>query len=129
MLNLEKVLYLELKAVNNMVISSNFNRLFWGTVINDIKVNLKYPIKLNHKVYGYVQIDLRRLSKDSIHQLLKQLTSFPKDSEGKAKSLTEISSKDLVNHIELIKVMMNQNGFTFKADNDEWARLIASCRE
>ena len=112
-----------------MVISSNLNRLFWGTVINDIKVNLKYPIKLNHKVYGYVQIDLRRLSKDSIHQLLKQLTNFPKDSNGKAKSLTEISSKDLVNHIELIKVMMNQNGFIFKADEESWARLIASCRE
>ena len=112
-----------------MVISKNFNRLFWGTVINDIKVNLKYPIKLNHKVFGYVQVDLKRLSKDSIHQLLKQLTNFPKDSEGKAKSLTEISSKDLVNHIELIKVMMNQNGFTFKADEESWARLIASCRE
>lgn len=112
-----------------MIVNNQFNKYFWGTVINDIKVNLKYPIKLNHKVYGYVQIDLRRLSKDSIHQLLKQLTNFPKDLEGKAKSLTEISSKDLVNHIELIKVMMNQNGFTFKADNDEWARLIASCRE
>lgn len=112
-----------------MIVNNQFNKYFWGTVINDIKVNLKYPIKLNHKVYGYVQIDLRRLSKDSIHQLLKQLTNFPKDSEGKAKSLTEISSKDLVNHIELIKVMMNQNGFTFKADEESWARLIASCRE
>jgi len=44
-----------------MVISKNFNRLFWGTVINDIKVNLKYPIKLNHKVFGYVQVDLKQL--------------------------------------------------------------------
>ena len=112
-----------------MIVNTQFNKYFWGTVINDIKVNLKYPIKLNHKVYGYVQIDLRRLSKDSIHQLLKQLTNFPKDLEGNAKSLTEISSKDLVNHIELIKVMMNQNGFTFRADELEWARLIASCRE
>ena len=24
-----------------MIVSSQFNRLFWGTVINDIKVNLK----------------------------------------------------------------------------------------
>lgn len=112
-----------------MIVNNQFNKYFWGTVINDIKVNLKYPIKLNHTKWGYVQIDLRRLSKDSIHQLLKQLTNFPKDSEGKAKSLTEISSKDLVNHIELIKVMLNQNGFTFKADEESWARLIASCRE
>ena len=107
-----------------MIVNSSFNRYFWGLVITDIKVNLKYPIKLNHKVFGYVQVDLKRLSKDSIHQLLKQLTNFPKDSEGKAKSLTEISSKDLVNHIELIKVMMNQNGFAFKADNDEFNRMI-----
>ena len=112
-----------------MIVNNQFNRYFWGLVINDIKVNLKYPIKLNHKVFGYVQVDLKQLSKDSIHQLLKQLTNFPKDSDGKAKSLTEISSKDLVNHIELIKVMMNQNGFTFRADEQEWDRLIASCRE
>ena len=112
-----------------MIVNNQFNRYFWGLVINDIKVNLKYPIKLNHIKWGYIQVDLKRLSKDSIHQLLKQLTNFPKDSEGKAKSLTEISSKDLVNHIELIKVMMNQNGFTFKADKQEWARLMATCRE
>jgi len=112
-----------------MVISKNFNRLFWGTVINDIKVNLKYPIKLNHKVWGYIQVDLRRLSEQSIHQLLKQLTNFPKDENGKPKSLKEVNNTDLVNHIELIKVMMNQNGFTFKADELEWNRLIASCRE
>lgn len=112
-----------------MIVNNKFNKYFWGLVINDIKVNLKYPIKLNHTKLGYIQVDLKRLSKDSIHQLLKQLTNFPKDSEGKAKSLTEISSKDLVNHIELIKVMMSQNGFTFKADEQEWNRLIASCRE
>lgn len=112
-----------------MIVSSNFNRLFWGTIINDIKVNLGYPIKLNHKIYGHIQVDLRRLSKDSIHQLLKQLTNFPKDKNGKAKSLKEVNNKDLVNHIELIKVMMTQNGFTFKADEESWNRLIASCRE
>lgn len=111
-----------------MKISKNFNRLFWGLIITDIKINLKYPIKLNHKFWGYIQVNLSQLSKDSIHQLLKQLTNFPKDENGKAKSLTEISNKDLVNHIELIKVMMNQNGFTFKADEDDWIKLIESCR-
>lgn len=98
-------------------------------IIRDIKANLDYPIKLNHKVWGYIQVDLRRLSENSIHQLLKQLTNFPKDENGKAKSLKEVNNKDLVNHIELIKVMMSQNGFTFKADDEEWNRLIASCRE
>lgn len=112
-----------------MIINKQFNRYFRGTIIRDIKANLHYPIKLNHKVWGYIQVDLRRLSEQSIHQLLKQLTNFPKDSEGKAKSLTEITNKDLVNHIELIKVMMSQNGFTFRADEESWDRLIASCRE
>ncbi|TLP41068.1 hypothetical protein [Arcobacter arenosus] len=111
-----------------MKISSNFNRLFWGTIINDIKQNLDYPIELNHKVFGYIKVDMRRLSKDSIHQLLKQLTNFPKDENFKAKSLTEVSNKDLVNHIELIKVMMNQNGFVFRADEEEWNRLINECK-
>lgn len=112
-----------------MIINNQFNRYFRGTIIRDIKLNLDYPIKLNHKVWGYVQIDLRRLSEDSIHQLLKQLTNFPKDKMGKPKSLKEVNNKDLVNHIELIKVMMSQNRFTFKADDEEWKRLIAICRE
>lgn len=112
-----------------MIISSNFNRLFWSVVITDIKNNLKHPIELDHKVFGKIKVDLSKLSRDSIHQLLKQLTNFPKDENGVAKSLTEISNKDLVNHIDLIKLMMNQNGFTFKSDEQEWARLILSCRE
>jgi len=107
-----------------MIVSSNFNRLFWGTVINDIKSNLKHPIELNHKTYGHIKVDLTKLSKDSIHQLLKQLTNFPKDNKEIAKSLTEVTNKDLVNHIDLIKLMMNKNGFTFKADDEAWERLI-----
>jgi len=35
-----------------MVISKNFNRLFWGTVINDIKVNLK--LYLYRLWYNYI---------------------------------------------------------------------------
>lgn len=89
---------------------------------------MDYPIKLNHKFFGNIQVDLRRLSKNSIHKLLKQLTNFPKDENGIAKSLTEITNKDLVNHIDLIKLMMNQNGFTFRADEEEWQRLIDSCK-
>ncbi len=112
-----------------MKISNNFNRLFWGTVITDIKVNLDYPIVLNHKVWGKVQVNFKSLSKNSIHQLLKQLTNFPKDEKYVAKSLKEVTSKELVKHIDLIKLMMNQNGFTFKADEKEWARLILSCRD
>lgn len=107
-----------------MIVGSQFNRLFWGTVIADIKNNLHHPIELDHKVFGKVKVDMRKLSRDSIHQLLKQLTDFPKDNEGKAKSLTEVTNKDLVKHIDLIKLMMNQNGFTFRADELEWSRLI-----
>ena len=110
-------------------ISSSFNRLFWGCIITDIKYNLKKPIELNHKVFGYIRVDLTRLTKDSIHQLLKQITNFPKDENYKAKSLTEISNKDLVNHIELIRVMMSQNGFTFKMDNQEWERLLNEAKK
>ena len=89
-----------------MIISSNFNRLFWGTVIADIKKNLKKPIELDHKVFGKIKVDMRRLSRDSIHQLLKQLTNFPKykkgevipkgKKEGQAKSLTEVNNKQLI---------------------------------
>lgn len=112
-----------------MKITSNFNRYFWKTVITDIKVNLKHPIELNHKFFGYVRVDLCRLNKNSIHQLLKQLTNFPKDENYKAKSLKEVTNKDLVNHIELIKVMMSQNGFTFTCDSLEWERLLNEAKK
>lgn len=112
-----------------MKITSNFNRYFWKTVITDIKQNLKHPIELNHKFFGYIRVDMSRLSKDSIHQLLKQLTAFPKDENYKAKSLKEVTNKDLVNHIELIKALMSQNGFTFKADDLEWSRLLNEARK
>jgi len=111
-----------------MIISNSFNRLFWGTVIADIKKNLKHPIELQHKVWGYIKVDMRHLSRDSIHQLLKQLTNFPKDENGVAKSWTEVSNKQAINHIDLIKLMMNKNGFTFKADEEEWERLIKATR-
>ncbi len=109
-----------------MKISSNFNRLFWGTVIADIKKNLKHPIELDHKVFGRIKVDMSKLSRNSIHQLLKQLTNFPKDEKGVARSWTEVTNKQAINHIDLIKLMMNQNGFTFKADDEEWDRLIES---
>ncbi len=107
-----------------IIISNSFNRLFWGTVIADIKTNLKHSIELDHKTYGHIKVDMSRLSRDSIHQLLKQLTNFPKDEKGIAKSWTEVTNKEAINHIDLIKLMMNKNGFTFKADEQEWDRLI-----
>ncbi len=111
-----------------MIINNQFNRYFWKTVITDIKVNLKHPIELNHKFFGYIRVDMRKLSKNSIHQLLKQLTNFPKSSNGVAKSLKEVTNKDLVNHVELIKVMMSQNGFIFTCDSLEWERLLNEAR-
>jgi hypothetical protein len=111
-----------------MIISSQFNRLFWGTIIADIKQNLKHPIELQHKVFGHIKVDMSKLSRDSIHQLLKQLTNFPKDEKGIAKSWTEVTNEEALKHIELIKLMMNMNGFTFKADEEEWQRLIDSVK-
>ena len=107
-----------------MIINNQFNRLFWGTVIADIKNNLHHPIEMDHKIFGKIKVDMKNLSRDSIHQLLKQLTDFPKDENGVAKSLKDITNKDLVNHIDHIKLIMNENSFTFRADELEWNRLI-----
>ena len=112
-----------------MKISSNFNRLYWKTVITDIKNNLDKPIEMNHHLFGYIKVNIKRLSKDSIHQIFKQLTNYPKNEDYKAKSLTEITSKDLVNHIEEIKVIMLDNGFTFNADELSWNRLIEEAKK
>jgi len=112
-----------------MIINNNFNRLYWGLIINDIKLNLNTPIVLNHSLFGHIKVDLKHLSKDSIHQLLKQLTSYPKDENFKAKSLKDVTSKELCLHIEEVKVILANNGFTFKMDNDEWDRLIKEAKQ
>lgn len=111
-----------------MIISNSFNRFYFGTVIADIKQNCKQPIEINHKILGHVKVDLSRLPVQGIHKILKQLTANNLERILNPKSLTEYTNKEVIRHIDLIKLMFNQNGFVFKIDDEEWNRLIEEAR-
>lgn len=94
-----------------MIISSNFSRLYWGAIIGDIHRNL------DTLVWNGIKFNLKIMDKDSIHKLLKIITFNDK-------SLTEMSSKEVVTYLEDIRLLLAENSFTLSLDNDEWDRLI-----
>lgn len=113
-----------------MIISSNFNRWYRGFIIRDIKKRLDYPL-----IVGNFKCNIHQLSEDSIHQLFKMLTSYPKETkivndELKilAKSTTDITSKELVQHLEEMRIILSDNGFVLSVDENKWNRLIGEIK-
>jgi transposase len=107
-----------------MLISSNYNRWYRANIVEDIKRNLDFPI-----VWAGGQIRLNSLSRNSIHEMLKYLNlSYPKDNDGVPISFTQINNKQLTEHIEEIRKLMAENGYTFYFDEVEWARLCLQAR-
>lgn len=96
-----------------MKISSNFNRLYWGAIINDVLQNLKV-LKWNN-----IEFNTKRLGKDGLHELFKIITF-------NNKSLTDMESKEVVEYLEDIRVILADNGYTLTIDNEEWNRIMRS---
>jgi len=48
--------------------------------------------------------------------------NYPVDADGKT-STTEISNRDLCNHIDWVTKILNENGFEFEHDRIKWERL------
>ena len=107
------VLFLDLAS--KMKISSSFNRLYWGAIIGDIERNLEYL------VWNNIKFNLKAMNKDSIHKLLKIITY-------NNKSLTDMTSKEVVEYLEEIKVLLADNQYTLEIDNQEWERLIGDLK-
>lgn len=97
-------------------ISSNFNRLYWGAVIGDIERNL------DALVWSGIKFNLKAMNKDSIHKLLKIVTF-------NNKSLAEMESKEVVNYLEEIRLLLAENSFTLSIDEQEWERLISNIKD
>ena len=98
-----------------MKISSSFNRLYWGAIIGDIEKNLECL------VWNNIKFNLKAMNKDSIHKLLKIITY-------NNKSLTDMSSKEVVEYLEEIRVLLADNQYTLEIDNQEWERLIGDLK-
>jgi hypothetical protein len=97
-----------------MLITNNFNRFFWGTFIKDIHSNLK--------VLRWNNIDflIYKLDSQGLHDLLKIITF-------NNKSLKEMENVEVVKYLEDIRVLLSDNSFTLKIDEEEWQRLLRSC--
>lgn len=94
-----------------MKITSNFNRLYWGAIINDIALNL------DSLVWNGIKFNLKVMDKESIHKLLKIITFNDK-------SLTEMSSKEVVGYLEDIRLLLAENGHSLTIDDEEFYRMI-----
>lgn len=95
-----------------MKISQNFSRLYWGAIISDIEKNME------QLTWNGIVFNLKYLDKEAIHNLFKIIT-FRGD-----KSLTEMSSKEVVEYLEDIRLLLGENGYTLEIDSEEWDRLI-----
>lgn len=97
-------------------ISSNFNRLYWGAVIGDIERNLDIL------VWNNIKFNIKAMDKESIHKLLKIVTF-------NNKSLAEMESKEVVNYLEEIRLLLAENSFILSIDEQEWERLINNIKD
>ncbi len=95
-----------------MKISQGFNRLYWGAIIGDVERNME-TITWNN-----IKFNVKVLDKQGLHNLFKIMTLRGD------KSLREMTSKDVVQYLEDIRLLLSENGFTLEIDDEDWDRLI-----
>lgn len=98
-----------------MKITNSFLNFYWGAIISDIQTNL------DEIVWNNIRFNLKILDKESIHELLKIITF-------NNISLSEMTSKEVVNYLEKIRILLGENAFTLKIDEFEWERVINNIR-
>lgn len=95
-----------------MKISTNFARLYWGAIIGDVQRNL------DTLVWNGIKFNLKVMDKEALHKLFKIITFNGE------KSLAEMTSKEVVDYLEEIRVLLGENSYTLKIDDEERERLI-----
>lgn len=96
-----------------MIVSNSFNSLY-HSIINDFHKKLLYA-KLYFKDEKQLKEDLKKLNDD-----------YPAD-EYIPKSTTQISSKQLMQHLEFITMLAGENKITLEYAEREWERLMREC--
>lgn len=98
-------------------ISSNFLKLYWGAVINDVLQNVEIL------TWNNIDFDISRMNKDSLHTLFKIITYRGDES------LSKMDSKEVVNYLEDIRVVLADNSYTLQVDQLEWERIMKLIKE
>lgn len=110
-----------------MLISYQFQKFFFGVVCKELK---KLPPMKIRFMSEWSMINFRQVKSKSIYQILKQLNkNYPLDENKSKLSTKYMTSIQMTEHIQWIERMVSFNGHTFDYVSDEWAILIASCRE
>lgn len=108
-----------------MIISPVFNRRFHG-MLKEFQMK-KGELIFRDERYpgGALMLRPRMLSYQSFKELMKQLNlDFPKDELGIGVSTTVLENRDMVQHLEWLRMVAGDNGFSFVEDEEEWKRLL-----
>lgn len=103
-----------------MLISSRLNRLLRG-VIKEYRDQFVATAPEEMKPYA------EHITQASMKEILSDLNpDFPVDEKGKKLSFTKISNREACQHLEFIFMIGGEKGFTFRVNEEEWARIMES---
>lgn len=111
-----------------MLISTHFQKFFFGVVCPQLKEKAIYPLRYQHPLTkDWYLIDLSKISDDGIYQLLKLVNpNYPKLNGLLPASTKVLTSKHLTEHIQWVERWAAENGIELPYIVDEWQRVLES---
>lgn len=109
-----------------MLISTRFNKFFFGVVCKQLKEQAEKPYKYQHPyTREWFEIDIRKIGNENIYQLLKLVNPhYPKYNNFLPTSTKLITSKEMTQHIQWIERWASENEVTLGYIADEWERIL-----
>jgi len=103
-----------------MLISQNFNR-FYRAIIKEVRDKL-YALAEDKEAY-------KEVTPTSVADALKmQNENYPVGEDGVKISTAKITSKELTNHLEFIRLFCSERGITLNVDDEAWNREMSKHR-
>lgn len=96
-----------------MKITSEFNRLYHGAFLKDLYDQMMFKHCLAMSFYKF---------KQAIKHANKEYPRYTGTDD--TVSTKDIRSKDLVNHLEWIRLYASEYGFTLTIDDEAWNRMM-----
>lgn len=112
-----------------MKISKQFQGKIFGDFIDDLYKN-HYGFKIpEFRWEDRTEVIIRKYedynSSDKLRWYFKIFDyDYPKEEDGHPLSYSKTDEKTLINHLEYMRYVLSFNGASFKADIEEWDRII-----
>ncbi len=109
-----------------MLISTRFQKFFFGVVCPQLKELATSPYKYQHPLTEeWYLIDMKKISDDGIYQLLKLVNPhYPKLNGLLPASTKVLNSKQLSDHIKWVERWAAENNVELGYIADEWEKLL-----